>query len=257
MAILRRSTEKHPHPVWAQLISSYNVVEIEGFIFECKDDELLRATKGAHRNIKLHCIESIQCDASDAFNYYSFFTEQEWRNKVAAATYFDTVLKLITHVVGDSCLFKLHEVHLINDVLQFKEVLQLPTEALFIEWWRTFKKLNQNKKQVEAKPRQALTIIDNVLERNGLQWGGNIDGFILNSLQQVIAIIELRQSRRQEVELYDPAIYFGGTRTKGGDFKTWLPLVYLQKAYKIPLVLITVSTLHDRNLGLCRSKRNK
>ena len=78
--------------------------------------------------------------------------------------------------------------------------------------------MSQAKSQVEARLRQALKLIDGVLEKYGLQWGGNVDGFVLDSLDEVAAIIELRQSRKTPVEYYDPADYFLGTSSQDGDF---------------------------------------
>ena len=70
-----------------------------------------------------------------------------------------------------------------------------------------------------------------------------MDGFVLtDDGNEIKAVIELRQSRRSMVDRYDPARYFLGTATKGGDFKTWLPLIYVKKAYNIPLVLISAES---------------
>lgn len=129
-------------------------------------------------------------------------------------------------------------------------------EASFIGWWRSIKKLTQTKATVEARQRQDRTTFDNVLERNGLAWGGNIDGFLLDSrIQDVKAVLEIRQSRNFVVEMYDPANYFGGTKTKGGDFKTWLPLIYVKKAYGLPIILITMSTKSPGKMGFAEIQK--
>lgn len=250
MAIRRRTTEKHPHPIWEKVTKAYNIVEMEGFIFECSDNKLVEATRASSPTIPIHCIESVECDTKEEFNYLSFFDESDWFKKVLTANFFGSSLKLVSHVPKDEHLFRVHEIDIVNGQLVFNEVKQFQNEPAFIEWWKTLKKLSQSKGQVEARPRQGLTIIDGIIEKGGLQWGGNVDGFVLtDSNNRVVAIIELRQSRKKEVELYDPADYFLGTTTKGGDFKTWLPLIYLQKAYNLPLVLITVSTLDETKFG--------
>lgn len=103
--------------------------------------------------------------------------------------------------------------------------------------------MNQSKKTVEARIRQGNTIFDQVLESRGISWGGNIDGFLLSDqLFNPIAVIEIRQSRTWDVKNYDPAKFFLGTNNKGGDFKTWLPLIFIKKAYNLPVILITLST---------------
>jgi hypothetical protein len=151
---------------------------------------------------------------------------------------------------NDEVLFRLHDVVHQNGVIQFQKVNDFKDQEVFIEWWRSVKKLKQTKKTVEAKPRQALTVFDNIIESNGFSWGGNMDGFILNNHKNaVIATIEVRQSRSFPIENYDPARYFSGTQTKGGDFKTWLPMVYLKKAFGIPIVLLTLSTKSVNKFG--------
>ena len=250
MAIRRRTTENHPHPIWQKLAEEFNIVEMEGLVFECSDDELIKATKAGTATIPVHCIEAVECDTKEEFGYLDFYKESEWLKKLSAANFFNSRLRLISHVLNDEHLFTVHEVGVVNEKLSFAEVKQFSNELGFIKWWKTLKKLSQSKGQVEARPRQSLTIIDGVMTKHGLQWGGNVDGFILtNDNKRVSAIIELRQSRKTIVEKYDPATYYLGTPTKGGDFKTWLPLVYLQKAYNIPLILLTVSTLDETKMG--------
>lgn len=250
MAIRRRTTEKHPHPVWQKLAGVYKVVEIEGFLFGCTDEELIAAARARTACIPVHCIEAVECDSVDEFDCLRFFNEAEWRQKIAAAKFFGSSLQLVSHVKGDPQLFRVHAADVVHKRLTFTEVHRFEKEAAFAAWWQSVKKLRQSKAQVEAAPRQELTIIDGVLGRNGLQWGGNIDGLVLtNNEEKVVALLELRQTRISRVEAYDPAKYYSGTHTKGGDFKTWLPLVYLQKAYNLPLVLLTVSTVDETKLG--------
>lgn len=250
MAVRIRSTEKHPHPIWEKLVKLYSVAEIQGFVLSCTDNELIHATKKGEKVIPIQCLEAAEYDNDSEFSPENFFSIEEWINKINAALFFDSNLLFLTHKPGDSYLFRLHEVLNNEGVVNFEEVNKFVDQIAFIGWWRSIKKLAQSKKLVEAKPRQAFTIFDNIIESNGYSWGGNMDGFILTTSNNAVkAIIEIRQSRTFPIEKYDPANYFAGTSTKGGDFKTWLPLVYLKKAYNVPIVLITFSTKSEGKFG--------
>lgn len=250
MAIRIRTTEKHPHPIWEKLIKEFPVSEVQGFIFTCTDEELIQATKSSNKEISIQCLEAVEYDSLEEFIPENIFSNEEWLNKIKSANFFGSSLLLLSYMPGDSVLFKVHEVVSNNNSANFKLVEDFQDESTFIEWWRSIKKLGQTKPTVEARPRQALTVFDDIIERNGFSWGGNMDGFILNSLNNaVIATIEVRQSRSFPIERYDPANYFSGTPRKGGDFKTWLPMVYLKKAYGVPIVLLTLSTKSANKFG--------
>ncbi len=202
-------------------------------------------------NIPIHCLEAIEYDTEDELTPTNIFTQDEWEKKINIANFFNAKLLLLTHCTADKSLFRTYSVVSNPEgQITFTLVNDFPNEASFIEWWASIKKLAQTKATVEARPRQAETIFDGVIEKYGLSWGGNIDGFVLKGdVGSVVLILELRQSRRTLVSKYDPANYFLGTTTKGGDFKTWLPLVYLKKAYNLPLALITLSTKSPDEIG--------
>jgi hypothetical protein len=250
MAIRIRTTEKHPHPIWEKFISEYKVSEIQGFIFQCTDEELIAAAKNGNQIIPIHCLEAAEYDDNKEFFPENFFSSSEWINKINTTRYFNSNLKFLTHKPNDEYLFRLHNVELISGNVLFNEIECFKDEESFIQWWKSIKILRQTKRTVEAKSRQSKTIFDNIIEKNGSAWGGNVDGFLLSDDTKIVkAIIEIRQSRSFPVEKYDPANYFLGTATKGGDFKTWLPLIYLKNAYKIPLIILTLSTKNNTKFG--------
>jgi hypothetical protein len=255
MAIRIRTTEKHPHPIWEKLIKEFPVSEIQGFVFTCSDEELIEATKSSNMKIPIQCLEAIEYDSPEEFTPENIFSNYDWLNKIKSANFFNSSLLLLSYMPNDTVLFKLHEVVPNADTVQFELVNEFQNETTFVEWWRSIKKLDQTKKTVEARERQALTVFDDIIEKNGFSWGGNMDGFIINSLNNaVIATIEVRQSRSFPIEQYDPAKYFSGTVRKGGDFKTWLPMVYLKKAYGVPIVLLTLSTKSGNKFGYTEVK---
>lgn len=250
MAVRLRTTEKHPHPIWERLIAEFPVAEIQGFIFSCSDEELITATKASDKSLTVQCLEAAEYDNDEEFSPDQFFPIQDWINKINASAFFNSSLLFLTHKPKDEVILKLHQAVYNEGVVSFVELNRFNDEAAFIAWWKSIKKLSQTKKTVEARPRQNLTIFDAIIEKNGFSWGGNMDGFILTDEDNSVkAIIEVRQSRSFPIESYDPAKYFSGTATKGGDFKTWLPLVYLKKAYNIPIVLLTLSTKSGDKFG--------
>jgi len=245
-----RTTEQHPHPIWERLVSDFSVAEIQGFIFSCKDDELITATRKSDGAISIQCLEAAEYDSEEEFVPENFFSVNDWISKVSAAAFFKSTLLFLTHKTNDDALFRLHKVVVKDKKIIFDNLTQFKNELSFINWWQSVKKLSQTKKTVEARLRQNLTLFDRIIEKYGYSWGGNMDGFIISDSDNLVkAIIEVRKSNYSTIEEYDPAKYFLGTKTKGGDFKTWLPLIYLKKAYNLPLILLTLSTKSKLEFG--------
>jgi|GEM_PF-1842142 len=249
MAIKIRTTEKHPHPVWDKFVQAFPVAELQGFTLACSAEELTAATKNHQGGIVIHCLEAIEYQDDSELIPEMIFSHQDWVNKISAAEFFGSPMLLLTYKENDEVLFRLFEVRNTAEGIVFHPREVFIDEAAFMDFWIDIKKIKQTKKTVEAKERQALTLFDEIIERNGASWGGNMDGFVLSKDGAVKVIIEVRQSRKQSVTNYDPAKYFGGTQNKGGDFMTWLPMVYLKYAYNIPIVLITLSTLDEELFG--------
>ena len=250
LTIKIRTTETTPNPMIQKLFSEFAIADIQGFIFQSNDEQLLNASEKNINSIKIHCLEAIEIDNAIELDPEKIFKKEEWIHKINAANFFDTDLLLLSHLKDDTCLFRLYKVTEEESTIVFTEINLFNNEKDFMVWWNSIKLLSQTKITYEARERQDRTNFDAVIERNGSAWGGNIDGFILSdSMEQVRAIIEIRQTHRFPLINYDPARFFLGTRTKSGDFKTWLPLIYLKNAYNIPLILVTVSTSETSKFG--------
>lgn len=99
-----------------------------------------------------------------------------------------------------------------------------------------------------AKKRTGKTRIDGILEAAGLEWGGNIDGFIINN-NSVIAIIDCISigpaSQRNTHDLSDPkadpALYFNA---RGPRYTTWLSTIILAQALNVPHLLFTLNKVN-------------
>jgi hypothetical protein len=253
LTIKIRSTESSVHPIIKKLSSEIILGDIQGFVFQATDEQLFDATLNSESSIKIFCLEAVEVDDISELIPKSIFSTNEWFNKLHIANFFNSNLLLLSHIKNDDFLFRLYKVENNNSIISFTEISKYSTESEFMLWWNSIKLLNQTKPTYEARSRQNLTIFDNVLEKNGSAWGGNIDGLVISqSNNMVTAIIELRQTRSFPLENYDPARFFLGTQRKSGDFKTWLPLIYLKNAYNLPLVLITVSTLDTSKFGFAK-----
>lgn len=116
----------------------------------------------------------------------------------------------------------------------------------FAQWWAKLKGTQQTKPLYEASSR--LSVFDEILAKHGLAWGGNIDGFLINTKQEIIAIIESRYSTKAPLEKYDPAIFYPPHYTRAGDYNTWKPVVLLASKLRVPLYLFTFEreSLADR-----------
>lgn len=251
MTIKIRSTERSSqHPIIKKLFSEFIIGDIQGFIFQSNDEQLLDAVNKHSNSIQIHCLEAVEIDNMTEFNPELIFNKEEWIRKINVAKFFGSKLLLLSHLKGDTHLFRLHEVVKHESAIMLREINSFDDEKKFMVWWNSIKLLEQTKPTYEARKRQNNTIFDEIIERNGSAWGGNIDGCILSdSQEQVQAIIEIRQTHKFPLDKYDPANYFAGYYGRGGDFKTWLPLIYLKNAYQIPLILITISTLDTSKFG--------
>lgn len=250
MAIRIRTTEALSHPIIDKLHSEFIISDIQGFIFKSNDEQLLEATNKGTKSIQIQCLEAVEIDNKEELVPELIFEREEWIHKINTANFFDSNLLLLIHLKGDTYLFRLYEVTNNKSMINFRETKSFVNERDFMAWWNSIKLLSQSKPTYESRKRQDVTIFDGIIERNGSAWGGNIDGFILSdSIDQVLAIIEVRQTHSFPLYKYDPAKYFLGTFKKSGDFKTWLPLIYLKNAYDIPIILITISTLEKLKFG--------
>lgn len=250
MTIKIRSTETVPNPMLQRIFSEFIIAEIQGFILQATDEQLWEATIKSTNSIKIQCLEAVEIDNKTELNPELIFTKEEWIHKINAANFFGSNMLLLSHLKDDTCLFRLHEIVKYESTIIIKEIESFDDENKFMKWWKSIKLLTQTKATYEARVRQGHTIFDQIIEKNGSAWGGNIDGIVLSDSQDhVRAIIEVRQTHTFPLTRYDPAIFFSGSRTKSGDFKTWLPLMYLKNAYNIPVILITVSTLDTTKFG--------
>ncbi len=118
-------------------------------------------------------------------------------------------------------------------------------EAGFAGWWESRKRTVQTKRLYNGGERRLRgTVFDAVLRAHGLEWGGNIDGFLLSEDgTRVRCIIDnISVSRPNLAD--DPARYFNSPNPRHGPrYEGWYAAVKLASDLDVPHIVMTL----DRN----------
>lgn len=112
----------------------------------------------------------------------------------------------------------------------------------FIDFWSEMKGTVQTHSTAlnGADGRIGLTSIDDALRKSNLEWGGNVDGFIIenNEVKAIIDCISIRAgSGPFDGERADPRLYFF---QRGPRYETWLATALLAERLKVPHILFTI-----------------
>jgi hypothetical protein len=219
-----RSTER-PHAFSNRLFNEAGIFGIQNLTLDANN----RFTAG---------VEEVDYDPGEIFKLEALFPIYAWKAKWCLCNALSSPFYLVTFEVGATSI-EVYSVSLPHDVLDISLYRKMAL-ADFVVWWASIKGTVQTKPLWEAEPR--VGSFDNLLDQNGLAWGGNIDGFILSDGGRPAAIIETRYTERSSLANYDPADYFN-YKARGGDYKTWEPLVLLAARLEIPLYLMTFERL--------------
>jgi hypothetical protein len=213
-----RTTEK-PHCFADQLCKTVPIYGLQGL------------TLGSQKEFTAG-IEAVEYDAHEKVDAASIFPMMKWKAKWSLCDNLSVPLYALTYKPP-------HDFIEIFKVIFDSGGLQSLYKGKFIfdefaKWWASIKGTVQDKKLYEAKGR--LSFFDNLLDRYGLAWGGNVDGFLLDLKMKISAIIEFRFPSKSALENYDPADYFN---YRNGDYYMWEPLVLLSIRLRAPLFLMT------------------
>lgn len=242
-----RSTEERVNPFWEQIKSQFEICDLQGLLIGAPKNHLEKAVQDEIYELELTGVEAVELDINDSLeNIVNIFKPRDWKLKLEFVGALNSRLYLVAYL-SQFYIYRVKE----QKAGDFPDIAleQTLNDIEFVRWWADRKKIIQTKPMYEAKIRQADTIFDGVLEGNGLAWGGNIDGVLFDRKHVTSALIEVRTSKRQPVNLYDPKRYFFGTARKSGDYMTWLPLWYVAKKLDVPLVLLTFSTYSKGECG--------
>jgi hypothetical protein len=214
-----RTTER-THLFTDKLFKELNLFSIQGL------------TLNSHKEFSAG-IEAIQYDKGEKIDFLISFNELE----IKAKYYLTNTLKIPLYFIAfQDNVFKIYEVK-IDLVISF-ELIHNFNEIYFINWYASLKGQSQPKPLMEAAVRVKDSIFDTTLEKYGMAWGGNIDGFMFKN-KSYACIIENIYTQKNPLETSgaNPAVYF---KLRGPNYNTWYPTVKLAKTLNIPFFLFTM-----------------
>lgn len=248
--MLRRTTENDSHEFQRELYRKLNAFDLQGLTMNASRDKFTAGVEyfdlsyGEYQNVK---------QGFDVYQLAGMLPYELIRAQVVLTEQLNVPLY---YIWGYKDEFLLHEIFLNDDRLHYKE-WWIDTEQLVSFWYKRKQTIQTHPFDKNgAKIRAGKTRIDGILETAGMEWGGNIDGFIIND-DNVIAIIECisigSASQRNTHDLFDPkadpALYFNA---RGPKYATWLSTITLAQALNVPNLLFTLNKvdMNQEAIGL-------
>ncbi|WP_270290857.1 hypothetical protein [Enterococcus casseliflavus] len=236
----RRTTEDNNHEFQKNLYSKLNAFDLQGITMNANRDKFTIGVE--YFDLSFEEYQQVKHQDSIVYQIKGMLPFEH----IKAQVIFTESLNVpLYYIWGYEDYFLLHELYRDNDKIVYKPQW-MNTEQL-VNFWRKHKRTIQTHPfdKNGAKTRAGKTRIDGILEANGLEWGGNIDGFIINN-NKVIAIIDCISigiaSQRNTHDLTDPkadpAIYF---KKRGPKYTTWLSTIILARALNVPHLLFTLN----------------
>lgn len=245
----RRTTENVNHNFQKKLYNNLNAFDLQGLTMNKSRDgfiagiEYFDLTSQEYKLVKSNPYSVFEMDtmlSHDLIKAQAIFTKQ---------------LKVPLYYIWgykndkNSYHFLRDEIHL-NDNRMSNKFESISLQQL-IKFWRKIKPTHQTNPYDKngAKYRAEKTRIDEILEEHGLEWGGNIDGFIIKD-KKVIAIIDcISIGEKSQTNTHglndpnaDPALYF---KRRGPKYETWLSTVTLAKVLNVPHLLLTLNKVNQ------------
>jgi hypothetical protein len=180
-------------------------------------------------------VEAAEFEAGEKPDVLDMYSPEEWSAKICLCNQLRVPLYAMVFKAGTDFIDIFEMVGNTTVGIRAKPWAQPKLED-FPDWWIKIKGTEQSKPLYEAADRRSL--YDQLIEKRGLAWGGNVDGFALDG-DKIVAIIESRYTEKKPLERYDPAEYYTPKPWRAGDYNTWKPVVLLSSELKIPLFLFT------------------
>lgn len=117
----------------------------------------------------------------------------------------------------------------------------------FVRWWGSLKGMPQRKRLNNGGEERLLTVFDRVLRRHGMEWGGNIDGFVVSFEEgKITAIIDNISCKNDLSSAYsDPARFFSSTNPRHGPkYEGWYGAIKTSSTLQVPHLLFTIDKSH-------------
>lgn len=130
--------------------------------------------------------------------------------------------------------------------IKLRPVQDLGEEG-FVQWWGERKQTIQNR-QLHNGGEQRLerTVFDRVLRRHGYEWGGNIDGFVIDwNTEKVRFLIDNISVSRANLQ-DEPSHYFHSPNPRHGPrYEGWYGAVKLAARLQVPHALFTIDKRNE------------
>jgi hypothetical protein len=226
-----RDTEGAPASFRTSLFDKTGVHGLQGLLM----DNNWEATAG---------VEAIDYNIDERINMINNLGERALATKFALTNSLEVPLYIITSRNQEKLsdlTFNLYKV-LYDGAVAVTQGKTLSPEG-FVKFWAELKGTTSTKGLPDADVRIEDSNVDNVIREANLEWGGNVDGILMNDDREVRAIIECRKTTKSNLENYDPNDYF---HYRGGDYNTWRPLYNISTELEVPLVLLTFKRGENR-----------
>ena len=191
-------------------------------------------------------VETIELHRDESVSFKAYFGDGKLRGKCLVAEKLGIPFYLFAHREGEEGILR-YRIERIPGTKRaddrFVPYGQLIGEKDLVEWWRENKGMRQTKgRRPVWKERLRDSYFERLFRENGLGGGGTIDGIWFDENETLGAVVEIRSTRAEPVETYDPARYFKA------DCHTWIPCAQLARQLGVPLHLITFEKSGERRL---------
>ena len=182
-------------------------------------------------------VETIELRLGESVPFKAYFGDGKLRGKCLVAERLGIPFYLFAHREGEEGVLRYRVERIPGENGagdRFVPYGQLVSEKDFIGWWRENKGMRQTKGRRPAwQERLRDSYFEQLFRECGMGGGGNIDGIWFDGDGAPGAVVEIRNTRVEPLETYDPARYFKA------DCHTWIPCAQLARQLGVPLHLMT------------------
>ncbi len=237
--MLRRTTENDDHVFQNELYSKMNAFDIQGLTMNASRDKFTAGVE--YFDLSYEEYRKVK----QGYSVYELVGMLPFELIKAQAILTGQLRIPLYYIWGYEDDFLLHEIYFNGDKLEYKQ-WWINTEQL-VSFWYKLKQTVQTHPfdRNGAKHRAGKTRIDGILEAAELEWGGNIDGFIIddNNVTAIIDCISIGPASQRNMHdlsdpKADPALYF---YQRGPKYATWLSTITLAQALIVPHLLFTLN----------------
>lgn len=219
-------TSENPHSFQEILFRALNAYSLQGLLMN------------SHHEFTA-AVEAVEYEPGDDETVIPFEEDSVWARYILAES-LGIPFYIVCYLNG---LFRINRVVIVNGKITLYPECLL-TNDKFARWWSELKGTVQVKQLNNGgESRLSNTVFDRVLRLYGLEWGGNIDGFVLsNNNQRVRFIIDnISVSSSLYNDFANPARYFNSPNPRHGPrYDGWYAAVKLANTLNVPHALFTI-----------------